>query len=87
MIKDREVAEPNSCLNQAAADEPIFVLRANDELAPGVVREWAQRYLMAKTARHPHVMTAEQTRKMHEALKLAGWMQDWKQLRETGHGK
>jgi len=32
-------------------------------------------------------MTAEQTRKMHEALKLAGWMQDWKQLRETGHGK
>lgn len=41
MIKRDEIADPKSCLNKAADDEPIFVLRANDMLAPAVVRAWA----------------------------------------------
>lgn len=30
------------CLQKAADDEPIFTLRAQDKLAPIVVRVWAQ---------------------------------------------
>ena len=45
MIKNEELNNQKSCLNQAHSDEPIFTLRANDELAPDVVRVWAGRYL------------------------------------------
>lgn len=31
-----------SCFAKAADDEPLFVLRAQDKLAPTVVRIWAQ---------------------------------------------
>jgi hypothetical protein len=31
----------NSCLNKARADEPVFVLRANDPLAAQTIRHWA----------------------------------------------
>ena len=42
MRKRDELANPNSCFNKAADDEPIFVLRANDRLAPAAVFEWAR---------------------------------------------
>jgi len=31
----------DSCLTKAKDDEPIFVLRASDVLAPSAVRDWA----------------------------------------------
>lgn len=31
----------DSCLTKAHDDEPIFVLRANDAIAPSTVRSWA----------------------------------------------
>lgn len=34
--------EGDSCYDKAALDEPIFVLRANDRLAPMIVRFWAR---------------------------------------------
>ena len=36
------------CYAAAADDEPLFVLRANDPLAPALVHEWANRYESAK---------------------------------------
>ena len=42
MIKRDELSNPNSCLNKAAEDEPVFVLRAQDVLAPIVVSLWAE---------------------------------------------
>ena len=36
------------CHAAAADDEPMFVLRANDPLAPDLVRAWAARYLAEK---------------------------------------
>ncbi len=36
-----ELTDPKSCINKASDDEPIFVLRANDPLAAGVVDYWA----------------------------------------------
>jgi hypothetical protein len=41
MTKAEELANPDSCLNKAADDEPIFVLRGRDALAAEVVRFWA----------------------------------------------
>ena len=43
MIKRRELIDPESCFNKAANDEPLFVLRAHDMLAPDLVTEWAER--------------------------------------------
>lgn len=40
--KKEVVSDPNSCLNKAADDEPIFVLRGNDPVAAMVVRNWAE---------------------------------------------
>ena len=37
-----------NCYAKAADDEPIFVLRAKDALAPDVVRYWADRYRLQK---------------------------------------
>lgn len=41
MIKSKELADPNSCLNRAGDDEMIFVLLARDVAAPHAIREWA----------------------------------------------
>lgn len=41
MIKADELRTEISCLNKAAPNEPIFVLRANDPIAPQAVRLWA----------------------------------------------
>lgn len=46
-LKRDEIADPNSCLNRAAEDEPIFVLRAKDPLAAKMVEDWAARAVLA----------------------------------------
>ena len=46
-IKRYELADPNSCLNRAADDEPIFVLRAKDPLAAKSVEDWAARAVLS----------------------------------------
>lgn len=46
MKKRDEISNPNSCLNRAADDEPLFVLRGKDVAAPEVIRDWAHRRVM-----------------------------------------
>ncbi|HZF19463.1 MAG TPA: hypothetical protein VE008_07130 [Burkholderiales bacterium] len=46
-IKRDEIADPNSCLNRATDEEPIFVLRGKDPLFAKIVEEWAARALLA----------------------------------------
>lgn len=41
MRKMDELTDPSSCINKAENDEPVFVLRANDPLAAGIVDHWA----------------------------------------------
>lgn len=72
MIKTKEIAGP-SCLTSASDDEPLFVLRANDECAPGIVRAWAEAY---KTLKGP-LWSLKQVAKYDEALALATAMEDW----------
>jgi hypothetical protein len=39
--KDENASNPKSCWSKAEGDEPVFVLRANDPIAPMAVRIWA----------------------------------------------
>ena len=67
MLKHRELTDPKSCLNKAAPDEPIFVLRAKDARAAMAVRHWAT---MAHGLHEPE--------KLQEAEALAQQMDDWR---------
>ena len=40
MTKSKELSDPNSCLNKAAEDEPLFVLRGKDRATAAVIRYW-----------------------------------------------
>jgi hypothetical protein len=45
-LKRYEISDPNSCLNRAADDEPVFVLRAKDPLAAKLVEDWAAKAVL-----------------------------------------
>ena len=59
----------DSCLQKAGDDEPIFVLRAQDRIAPMIVRAWA-REAQARGC-YPE--------KVEEAHRLADLMLEWQQ--------
>lgn len=71
MLKRDELADPNSCLNKAADNEPIFVLRAQDISSPVLVDLWA---FMAAVA-------GCSGSKCNEARQLARSMEDWPTLK------
>lgn len=67
MKKYDEIHDPVSCLNKAALDEPLFVLRAKDRLAPSVVRVWA---VLAR-------LSGAHDGKTNNAEQVARDMEDW----------
>jgi hypothetical protein len=65
------------CHRAAAPDEPLFTLRANDPLAPGMVRGWAmQRVHQILGGQKPNVPA--QWAKVAEAIKCAEDMEVWR---------
>lgn len=71
------------CLANLADDEPYFTLRANDELAPEIVRQWAENYKLTKeiensTGQGPGPLTERQQHKYDDALLCADQMEAWK---------
>lgn len=69
MLKRDEIEQPTSCINKAAADEPVFVLRAKDPNAAGAVEYWADN--AEKSGLH-------EPWKVVEARALAQQMRDWR---------
>ena len=67
MLKKDELRDKNSCLNKAANDEPVFVLRAQDLLAPKVINFWCQLAGSAGTS----------AEKIAEARRLIQLMEQW----------
>ncbi len=55
------------CYDKAAPDEPVFVLRGQDVLAPEIIREWAYRAQMLGTP----------VAKVVEAQALADKIEEW----------
>lgn len=82
MRKFDELTKEDSCLNRAEDDEPLFVLRANDEIAPGLVRKWAEMYAKTKS-RQRDGMSKAQLAKLDEAMQLADEMDKWRQSQPT----
>ena len=62
------------CYNNAAPDEPMFILLARDVLAPGLVRQWA----MIRWARD------EDDPKATEAFECAAAMDAWRREQTDG---
>ena len=77
MRKCDEISDPKSCLNKAADDEVVFVLRAQDALAPGIVRRWAAELERVWRVVSPDGLTLEQYLKLEEAEKAARAMEAW----------
>jgi hypothetical protein len=79
--KELELSDQKSCLNKAHDDEPVFVLRANDELAPGLVRQWANAYLANKIMGQLHGPVSHRVyEKYREAQDIANDMESWKKV-------
>lgn len=62
-----KAAAGEGCLGKAADNEPVFILRAQDRLAPDLVETWA---LRAQGFGCPK-------EKVEEARKLAQAMREW----------
>jgi len=74
MTKAQTVADAlrgEGCLGRAEADEPVFVLRANDRIAPATIRDWVQR---SKNA-------GMHEDKVEEAMEIAAEMERWRQAK------
>jgi len=63
----KSVELESGCIAKAADDEPVFVLRAQDRLAPMTVRHWAR---LAE-------MKGAPAEKVREARVLAEAMEAW----------
>ena len=61
------------CYAAAADNEPLFVLRANDPLAPDIVDAWADRYSLANADSPSEKVLA----KVREARACARDMRRW----------
>jgi hypothetical protein len=76
MLKKLELSSPTSCLNRAAPDEVVFVLRAKDPVAPQTLRHWAT---MAEGV--------HEADKVAEARACADAMDAWRVARFDPQGK
>lgn len=65
--KREELDTHGSCLDRAAEDEPLFILRAQDRLAPHLVRIWA----------HAAAVCGAPDAKVAGALETADRMEEW----------
>ncbi len=87
MLKKDEVNSPDSCLNRAEEDEPIFVLKATDPGAPAAVRRWATNYAARKCGPgqllgFPWEFPDERSKAKYEgAMATAGAMEGWREIR------
>lgn len=68
----------DGCFAKAALDEPLFVLRASDKMAPDLVRKWASDF------QKRHVRRGTQGRelakailKYEDAMETAAKMEAW----------
>lgn len=75
MLKKQEISDPDSCLSKAGDDEPLFVLRGQDVLAPEIVCEWAEHLYQAHL--DADTLTPAIIAKYDEAFACARAMHDW----------
>ena len=67
----------SSCLKKATDDEPIFVLRAQDQLSADCVRDWAQKFMFINTDENGVWLSEKAEKKYNAALSTAYDMERW----------
>lgn len=77
MKKIDEINNPGSCLNKAADDEILFVLRAKDPVAPMIIRAWT-------TERVRLGLNSPVSEKIREALSCADAMERYRLGMQSG---
>jgi len=76
MKKIDEIRDPNSCLNKAKDDEPVFVLLARDKAAEMTVRYW----MMVRTfLKIDEKCDAKQSEAWDCATAMKEWREKWLQ--------
>ncbi len=75
------VQSGRGALGRAHADEPIFILRAQDVLAPGIVEAWATALITRNNFDGNGLERV--SAKVGEALKLANDMRDWQRAHHS----
>lgn len=80
-IEIKNLSAGRGCLAKAKADEPVFILRAQDALMPNLVDEWAQR-LEAQSVNDSADPEKNQkrARKIAEARGLARQARQWQAI-------
>lgn len=77
MNKRENIINLSSCLNKAHEDEPVFILRANDPLAPHIVESWAEYY--KATHEGAGTFTTARNEKYKQAWAVAESMRAWRE--------
>lgn len=76
MNRQQMQLDPNSCLNRAAPDEPLFLLRAHDIASSNTVRSWIKERLATgkNNPGDPQILDAE---------RIAAEMDAWRDGEKT----
>lgn len=65
-------------LKKVPADEPVFILRAQDKFMPRILREWATSVEIGTIQSHERVGVI--TPKVREARDLATQVEEWQKI-------
>ena len=82
MATKKEELTYGSCFQAAADNEPLFILRAQDRLAPAIVRLWAEMLEVvysngSNDQQDLQAMQDQQLTKLEETRALADQMEAW----------
>lgn len=67
------------CYARLADDEPYFVLRGKDPVAPRIIEAWVKERLFEFWLNHPgELVPPAYSDKLTEAMKCAGDMREWR---------
>lgn len=72
MLKRDEIADPNSAWNRAADDEPLFIVRGTDPLAPKLIEDWSARSV---------IDALHEDAKIKAAFRFAQYVRQWFRLK------
>lgn len=88
MSTKNEVVEQTSrgvgCLGKAAPDEPVFILRAKDKFAPGLVEAWAEKVAAYdRSVVEDVAVQSARKAKIRGARALAHQMRAWQAMNDA----
>jgi hypothetical protein len=78
-----QLAQGEGCLGKAFDNEPVFVLRGQDQMAPSLIESWADRLQETMHIVIAAEMQGRMLMKIEEARAVARDMRRWQQLNHS----